>query len=59
MSYQVINAATDEIVCLLGNEDLAVRMADGLAEKSGFTEQFCVVELVLRYETPPIAEHKS
>lgn len=54
MSFRVINTATDEVICELGNEDLAVTMAEGLAEKSNYQEQFAVIELVVRYETAPV-----
>jgi hypothetical protein len=59
MSYRVVNTLTDEVMAELGNEDLAVSMAEGFAKDSDFTEQFAVYESVLRYETAPIRSKRA
>jgi hypothetical protein len=59
MTFRVVNTLTDEVMAEMGNEDLAVSMAEGFARDSDFTEQYAVYELVLRYETVPIRKAKE
>ena len=54
MTYRVVNTLSGEIVCETGNEDQAVTLAVGLAEKADHSEQFAVEKIVVVYETPPV-----
>jgi hypothetical protein len=42
---------TGEEIAEVSNEDLAVSMAENLAKKSDYIDQFEVIEMVVRYET--------
>jgi hypothetical protein len=51
MTFRVINLDTGEIAAELGDYEVAVKLADKLAEDCEHRETWAVVELVTRYQT--------
>lgn len=52
MTYRVINLSTGEIAAELADYAMARELAEQLADNDNHTEQWAVIELVTRFETP-------